>query len=255
MLVRLAKLGGWIHYWAARDKRRNYLNNTSQAIDFNGTTKPWHAFQNQVLNILELLKATSETEVQVISRLSLHGGEHIDSALQLGTGLILTTMHSGNWELSGLLLSLRGYPITTVAGTQLREGWSDEVKAFKERHGISVISPHNSMRPLYRALQSNRIVVLHIDGDVYRAGIEATLLGRTVMVPRGPAHLSRAVGAPTAFAYCRRTADNRLLVHVESPHAPPSTDADELRLTQHYVGRLENCILEDPSQWCIFSRL
>jgi len=255
LLVRLARLGGWLHYWAARDKRRNYLSNTSQAIVFNGTTKPWHAFQHQTLNILELLKATSETKAQVISRLSLHGGEHIDSALRGGTGLILTTMHSGNWELSGLLLSLRGYPVTTVAGTQLREGWSDEIKAFKERYGISVISPHHSMRPLYRALQSNRIVVLHIDGDVYRAGVEATLLHKTVVVPRGPARISRAVGAPTAFAYCRRTDDNRLRVHIESPHAPPSTDADELRLTRHYVGRLENCILEDPGQWCIFRRL
>jgi len=227
----------------------------SQAIDFTGTTKPWHAFQNHALNILELLKATSEAETQVVSRLSLHGGEHIDSALRSGTGLILATMHSGNWELSGLLLSLRGYPITTVAGTQLREGWSDEVKAFKERYGISVISPHHSMRPLYRALQSNRIVVLHIDGDAYRAGVGVTLLGKTVMVPRGPAHLSRAVSAPTAFAYCQRTADNRLRVRIEAPHPPPGTDAEELQLTQHYAGLLENCILEDPGQWCIFRRL
>ena len=255
MLGRLAKVGGWVHYWAAGDKRRNYLRNASQAIDFNTAVRPWHAFQSHALNLLELLKATSETDSQVISRLSLHGSENIDSALRLGAGLILTTMHSGNWELSGLLLSLRGYPITTVAATQLREDWSDEVKAFKERYGIKVISPHHSMRALYRDLQSNRIVVLHIDGGVYRAGVEATLLGRTVTVPRGPAHLSRAVGAPTAFAYCRRTADNRLRVHIESPHPPPNTDADERRLTRHYVGRLEKCILEDPGQWCIFRRL
>lgn len=169
VLVRLAKAGGWAHYWTARDKRRNYLRNTAQAIDFKSTARPWHAFQNHALNLLELLKATTETDHQVISRLSLHGGENIDSALHHGTGLILTTMHSGNWELSGLLLALRGYPITTVAGTQLREGWSDEVKALKERFGINVISPQRSMRALYRDLQSNRIVVLHIDGDVYRA--------------------------------------------------------------------------------------
>jgi KDO2-lipid IV(A) lauroyltransferase len=255
MLVWLAKAGGWVHYWAARGKRRNYLRNTSQAIDLNSTARPWHAFQSHALNLLELLKATTETDGQVMSRLSLGGAENIDSALRLGTGLILTTMHSGNWELSGLLLALRGYPVTTVAGTQLREGWSHEVKAFKERYGIRVISPHHSMRALYRDLQSNRIVVLHIDGDVYRAGVQATLLGRTVTVPRGPAHLSRVVGAPTAFAYCRRTADNHLRIHVEPPQLPPGTDADERRLTLHYVARLEKCILEDPGQWCIFRRL
>ena len=62
----MAKLGGWVHYWTARHKRRDYLKNTSQAIDFSYPTRPWHAFQNHALNILELLKATSETDGQMI---------------------------------------------------------------------------------------------------------------------------------------------------------------------------------------------
>jgi KDO2-lipid IV(A) lauroyltransferase len=255
VLVRMATVAGWIHYWTAREKRRHYLSNTSQAIDFKAEAKPWHAFQSHALNILELLKATSEPSSRVVSRLSLHGAEHIDAALRLGKGLILTTMHLGNWELSGLLLSLSGYPITTVAGTQLTKGWSDQIKAFKERYGIRMVSSEHSMRSLYRDLQSNRIVVLHIDGDVYSTGVEIEFLGRTVTVPRGPARLSRAVGAPTAFAYCRRTADCRLQVHIESPQPPPHSDEDEHRVTEHHVRRLEKCVLEDPGQWCIFRKL
>lgn len=250
-----AKIGGWLHYWIDAKKRRDYLGNTSQAAFEPAVRKPWRAFQNHALNLLELLKATSEDDDQIASRLSLHGASHIDEALKGGGGLILVTMHSGNWELAGLFLALAGYPITTVAGTQLREGWSDAVKAFKERFGITVVSPSHSMRILYRTLRSNGIVVLHIDGDVFTGGVEAALLGKTVIVPRGPAHLSRVVQAPTAFAFCRRTEGSHLEVHIESAKPPPSSVEEELALTQSHVNRLEKCILADPGQWCIFRTL
>jgi KDO2-lipid IV(A) lauroyltransferase len=255
VLTYAARAGGWIHYWMARRKRHDYLANTSQFVDFKKNAQPWRAFQNHALNILELLKATSESDSVVVKRLTLRGAEHIDAALRQGHGLILTTFHSGNWELSGLLLALSGYRFTTVAGTQLRAGWSEEIKEFKERFGINVVSPSASMRGLYRDLWANRIVVLHIDGDVFAGGIEATLLGKTVKVPRGPAHLSRVTGAPTAFAYCRRAAGDKLNVFIETPQAPPKTVGEEYHLTRGYVGRLEKCILEDPGQWCIFRRL
>jgi len=250
-----AKIGGWLHYWIDAKKRRDYLGNTSQAPFERPIEKPWRAFQNHALNLLEILKATSEADDQIASRLRLHGASHIDEALRIGNGLILVTMHSGNWELAGLYLALSGYPITTVAGTQLREGWSDAVKAFKERFGITVVSPQHSMRTLYRTLRSNGVVVLHIDGNVFRGGVETALLGKTVIVPRGPAHLSRVVQAPTAFSFCRRTNGSHLEVHIESPNPPPSRAEDELGLTQSHVARLEKCIVTDPGQWCIFRTL
>lgn len=251
----LARIGGFAHYWLARDKRRAYKYNTSQLINYKEHRRPWRAFQNHALNLLEVLKATTEADEQIMSGLDLVGWEHLDDAVRAGNGLVLATFHSGNWELSGLLLALRGYPVTTVAGTQLREGWSDAIKAFKERFGIHVISPQGGMRGLYRAISSNRMVALHIDGDVFSGGIEATLLGRTVTVPKGVARLSRSLGAPSAFAYSRRTPANRIELRIEPTHAPPTNDAEEDALIRHYVDRVEKCILEDPGQWCIFRKL
>lgn len=255
VLSRMAQLGGFIHYRLARRKRRNYIANTSQAVVLKRHTRPWSSFQNHALNILELLKAITDDPANVMGRLVLRGAEHIDRALDRGDGLILTTLHTGNWELSGLLLAMRGYPITTVAGTQLRDGWSREIKGFKERFGIDVVSPTGSMRQLYRALESNRVLVLHLDGDIFSGGVPGTLLGRDIMVPRGPAHLSRVLGTPTAFAYCRRERDDRLRVFIEPPEAVPDTAADEMDLTRRLVARMEKCILEDPGQWCIFRKL
>ncbi len=254
VLGHVARCGGYVHYCAAWEKRRNYLANLSGCAD-SGRARPWHAFQNHALNIAELFKVTSRHPSTLASRVTVHGREHIDAALASGRGLILVTMHSGNWELSGLRLAAAGYPITTVAATQLRRAWSDEVKALKERYGIRVVSPEHGMRQLYRDLESNRIVVLHLDGDVFAGGIESTLFGRRVVVPRGPAHLSRVLRAPTAFAYCRRAARARFALRIEALKQPPTEVAAEAALTHEYMRRVEKCIVEDPGQWCIFRKL
>jgi KDO2-lipid IV(A) lauroyltransferase len=249
-----ARCGGFVHYWTARQKRRNYLANLSSCTSLD-RTRPWRAFQNHALNIAELLKGASQSPATLVSRVALHGHEHVDAALAGGRGLILVTLHSGNWELAGLRLAAAGYPVTTVAGTQLRRAWSDSVKAFKERLGIRVVSPRQGMRDLYRNLAANRVVALHFDGDVFSRGIETTLLGRNVTVPRGPAHLSRVLGTPSAFAYCRRRHGARLELRIEPLKPPPNRPDAEAALTRAYARRVEKCILEDPSQWCIFRKL
>jgi KDO2-lipid IV(A) lauroyltransferase len=254
VLVWAALVGGYVHYRLSSDKRRNRRDNLS-AVRPGPRVPPWRAFQSQALNVLELLGAARGNGVGLVRSVALRGEEHIRSALSGGKGVILATFHSGNWELAGLALALRGYPVTTIAGEQLRREWSDEVKALKERYGIRMISPGGALRLLYGDLRSNRAVVLHIDGGLFSGGHDVSFLGNTVKAPRGPAHLSRSLGCPVAFAYCRRTRRNRLEVFIEPPAAPPESAAEEHALTQSLVHRVEECILEDPGQWCIFRRI
>lgn len=255
LLYVAAQIGGGIHYWLAADKREAYLANTRGRVEFGRGRRPWGAFQNQALNVLELLKAHSESGDELLSRTALHGAEHIDQALARGRGVVLATFHSGNWELSGLMLALSGYPITTVAGEQLRAGWSEAVKDLKRRTGIRVLSPNAGLRELFRDLRRNRVVVLHIDGDLFDTGTPVRFLGHDILAPRGPARLARVIGSPVALAYCRRNRRKHLHVFVETPEAPPVSRAAEDALTAELMARVENRIVEDPTQWCIFRRL
>ncbi len=247
-----ARVGGFAHYFTAAGKRRSYLANLSPVVEFDAASPPWRAFQYQVLNVMELLRVPWHGDSEILARMTLHGRRHIDLALAGGKGLILATFHSGNWELSGLMLSLEGYPITTVAGEQLNPRWSEEVKALKERFGIRMAM---GTRTLYRDLEANRVVVLHIDGDVFSGGIDVSFLGRKMEIPRGPVHLARVMSAPVALAYCRRGGDNHLDVHIEPPVAPPGDLAGEQTLSQSLMSRVEKLIVEDPGQWCIFRNL
>jgi lauroyl/myristoyl acyltransferase len=254
VLVGAAQAGGLAHYAFSRRKRANRAANLA-FVPAERRGAPWRPFQAHALNILELLRTAAKVDTRLLSRMTLHGEEHLRSALDRGRGVILATYHSGNWELAGLMLADRGYPVTTVAGEQLRPGWSEPVKSLKERFGIRVLRPGAGLRALYRDIRANRAAVLHVDGDVFAGGYEVTLLGQRVSAPRGPAHLSRVLSCPVAFAYCRRTRDARLHVWIEPVIEPPRNAAEEPEWTQALMSRVEKGIVGDPGQWCIFRRL
>ena len=254
LLYAVSRVGGAIHYCLSVEKRRNYLANT-RPLGRRPRHRPWHAFQNQALNVLELLKAVSQDGVSVRNGICLHGEEVLRSALERGRGLILATVHTGNWELSGLTLAGRGYPVTTVAGEQLRSGWSDEVRGLKERFGIHVVTPGPNLRHLVRDLHANRVVALHVDGDLFTGGLEVLFFERRVRVPRGPARLSRITGAPVAFAFCHRTGRKKLDIVIEDTATAPTTTQEENALTRRLVRRVERRISDAPGQWCIFRRI
>ena len=253
-LVRAADAGGFLHFALSRGKRANRAANFAQAPGgVHGA--PWRPFQTHALNILELLATAAARDTDFLSRMTLHGEEHLRSALERGRGVILATFHSGNWELAGLMLAERGYPVTTIAGEQLRSGWSGPVKTLKERFGIRVLGSGAGLRALYADIRANRVAVLHVDGDMFAGGYAVSFLGQRVDAPRGPAHLSRVLSCPVAFAYCRRTRDRRLHVWVEPVIEPPRDAADEAVWTQALMRRVEKGIVDDPGQWCIFRRL
>jgi KDO2-lipid IV(A) lauroyltransferase len=152
-------------------------------------------------------------------------------------------------------LALLGYPITTIAGEQLNDRWSESIKDWKRKYGIRVLSPQRSMRDLYRDLQAGRIIVLHMDGNLFSNGIPATFLGKSAYLPRGPAHLSRVTGAAICYAFCMRRNRNHFDVHVRDAIPPPQSESAEVDVTKKLISEIEECILAEPGQWCIFRRI
>jgi lauroyl/myristoyl acyltransferase len=119
-----------------------------------------------------------------------------------------------------------------------------------------VISPDDSYRKLLKALASNGVVILLVDGNIYTGGVDLPFFGKATRLPDGPARLSRTSGAPVLGGYCRRMGNRRLTLHVE--HIMDAGEIESLperdALARIY-GAVERLIARNADQWCMFRRL
>lgn len=171
------------------------------------------------------------------------GEGHLRDALARGGGVILATVHVGNWVLGGRLIRERtGRAIHTIAGTQIAPALTRDLRLLFRRRGIRIHSHKRSAGPLLRVLRRGGIVALHLDGDQHARQGAAT---------RGAALLSRRSGAMILPGVCERVAPGVFLVRflppMEGGAAAPTPQRLEAILATLVSGRAE--------QWSLFRPL
>jgi KDO2-lipid IV(A) lauroyltransferase len=205
------------------------------------------AFASHAVHLFEWLRASGGSRLP----LDLEGEDHLARALDAGRGAILATCHLGSWEAAALALAARGYPLTVVTGEQLG-GLASAVRDSKAGQGIAVVRPLAGMRATYRAISRNRILVLLLDGDVWRRGRPIAFLGRPAVLPWGAVRLARSTGAPLLPAVMQPAARGRLRARVF-----PALDLtrDPAASMRALLAPLEAAIAADPGEWCLFRPL
>jgi KDO2-lipid IV(A) lauroyltransferase len=119
-----------------------------------------------------------------------------------------------------------------------------------------VISPDDSYRKLLKALASNGVVVLLVDGNIYTGGVDLPFFGKAARLPDGPARLSRTSGAPVLGVYCRRMGNKEHELHVEHiMNAREIESLSERDALARIYGAVERFIGLNTDQWCMFRRL
>jgi KDO2-lipid IV(A) lauroyltransferase len=193
-----------------------------------------------------------------VERVRFLGAERLYRAIAPGRGAVVTAPHLGSWELAGICLARRGFPLHVVTGIQYHALLSPAVLAAKREERIDVSTPAEGFLPLLRTLRSGGLVILLADGDVFRRGVEVRFFGKHVRFPAGPALLARRAGAPLVHAYAIREANGAHRVVFEStdyPERGTPVDADVRRLTQGVANAVERAVAAFPTQWCIFRNL
>jgi len=158
---------------------------------------------------LELLRSPSFDLALIEKLTTIDGREHLDAALAAGRGAVLALIHFGSNQLIMPALAKRGYGLLQFGSPP--QAWHDlhgrtpsriDRAIFRKRlegekaMGIEFLYIDRSLRPAYRALQANRILVVALDG---RAGsrFEPVPFGkRTALLAPGPVGLAYRTGAP-----------------------------------------------------------
>ena len=122
------------------------------------------------------------------------------------------------------------------------------------------ILTNESIRPAYRALAANEVVLTAGDGRGGPAGPDCSyrpvrLLGHRVLLPPGPASLARHTGAPLLPVFCVLGTGARYVVRIHKPIRVPRTadrDADLLCAMEQYVPLFDRYLRAHPDHWSLW---
>ena len=172
-----------------------------------------------------------------------------------GKGLIVLTLHLGNWEIGLALLSRLGTPVNVV----LRQGegpgparFADEARAHP---GVRIVAAGDSAwngLDLLLALRRGEIVAIQGDrpfGDPTR---RVALFGAPVTLPAGPFALAQASGASILLVCCPIRGHFRYRFHVGEPlRVAPGEEGLQTAMDEFARG-IERVVASYPTQWFNF---
>lgn len=248
-----AEIGALLDFALSPGKRERVRRNLRSIGGSTGRSDVLGIFRHHAYNMVEMFASSRWNDEDVSRRIEFADTSILDRALEEGKGIILVTVHIGNWELAAQYLGHRGYSMNVVAGVQMNRFLTGAVKRAKERQGIRVFNPEHSYRKLFKALSSNGLVALLLDGDIFRGGTEIEIFSKRTMMPRGAVRLSARSGAPLIGGFCRRVGRERYRIHLEHIiSAEESRRAPEEEMQKKLYRRIEDYISSNSDQWCIF---
>lgn len=186
------------------------------------------------------------------------GDTNADRALAHGRGIIVLTVHLGNWELGALYFSHRNIDIK-ISVVAAHEGVAeiDAIKReYRRRHNVDTVmlgdSPFSTLE-LLSVLQRGEVVALLVDryGGESSHAVASIFFSRPFKFPKGPLLLAKITGAtilPCAVikkggAYCAVIGSPIL---VSDDGAAFETAAREI------LESFEKSIRRSPDQWYNF---
>lgn len=184
------------------------------------------------------------------------GVEHIEAALSRGNGAIIITAHLGNWELGGVLLALRGIPMTVITldepSTELTR-WRDQ---YRQRLGIRTITvgPGHDFTfvEMIQTLRRNECLAMLVDRPYAGTGSPVTFFGRQTEFSSAPALLWQHTGAAIIPAFVLQNPAGKY-VSFADPALPlesgGNTRESLIENTQRIATHFEAVIRQHPEQW------
>jgi KDO2-lipid IV(A) lauroyltransferase len=182
----------------------------------------------------------------------LEGQENLDLALAGGKGVLLLTMHTGNYEMMQLLLPHLGYRLNAVMKAPAGDAVFDFINRSRTASGCRLINVtvSNMYREALSRLADNEIVGLLVDTGANESRSETVVfLGHKMPAAIGWLTLAQRSEASLVVGTCRRD-QGKLLIKIEPPFQITAENRERQR---EYVRRsFDEFIRAYPDQWALF---
>ncbi len=186
------------------------------------------------------------------------GYEQLEQAKARGRGVILLTLHLGNWELGSCWLSNRGASLKVITQTEPGADFTALRQRSRERRRIDTIVVGNdsfAFLEVIRSLEAGSVIALLVDRPPPPTNVQVNLFGRPFDTSMAAAELARATGCaliPGYIVWHKDRYDAYLLPEIPYDRASLRQKENRLALTQEMMNRFEPVIKQHLDQWFHF---
>jgi KDO2-lipid IV(A) lauroyltransferase len=183
----------------------------------------------------------------------LENARQLVSQLLSERPVVVVTAHLGNFELSGYIAGLFGFPTYTIA-RRLDNPYLDRfLRKFRQRTGQTIVHSSGTAELAQAVLETGATLAILGDHHAGRKGCWVDFLGRPASCHKSVALFSLANDIPLlVIVTTRQSAMMRFVMKLVAVY-DPQQDSSELRgvqeLTQWYNRHLELQIREYPDQY------
>lgn len=220
------------------------------------------SFRNFGKYVIDFIHYPAMTREEVRRRLRFEQFDDLNAAAHSGRGVIIATMHFGNWDLGAAALAALDYPVNAIAETFRYGPMNDLVQGSRSRLGMTVTGGHRVGPSVFRALRRGEMLAILIDvASEDEGGIRVDFFGAPALVSPAAAKIALRTGAWVVPAIVLRGPDDDLEIRpvidasLRDFAATGDETADVRELTRLILRSLEPAIREHPDQWFIFQRL
>jgi KDO2-lipid IV(A) lauroyltransferase len=188
----------------------------------------------------------------------LTGWDHFLAAQKSGRGILLVTVHVGNWELGAPLLTRRGVRVCVITLQEPQSELTELRKAARMRWGIETLvigQDPFAFVDVIRQLEAGATVALLMDRPPATNAAEVELFGRPFRASLAAAELARASGCallPVCLPHAGTGYRADILPEIRYDRAALGKRETRITLTQEILRVFEPLIRQYASQWYHF---
>jgi phosphatidylinositol dimannoside acyltransferase len=216
-------------------------------------------FRNHAKAYADLMQLPRARVESIRPLLKVRGWQYVDEARAQGKGALVVSCHMGSYEVVAAIWSATLAPVSFFAEELEPRALFEWYRDTRARLGISVLTlDHGGIRKVLEALRDQEMVITAIDRDITGTGYLMPFFGKPAPIPLGPAAIALRLGTPLLPVCVYRLQDDTYmaegspLIHAESTgHAR----ADQVRVTEQLLRRIEGFIQLHPEQWHVPHRI
>lgn len=186
------------------------------------------------------------------------GRARLEAALERRQGVLLVTVHLGNWEFGGPFLKATGVPLLVITQPEPGQGFTELRQASRARWGIETLVVRDdpfAFVEIIKRLQAGAVVAVLLDRPPPPTAVRVELFGRPLEASAAAALLARATGASLLPVYIVHEAGGyaaHILPEIGYARAELGTASARQALTQEILRAFEPVIRQYPDQWYHF---